>query len=144
MYHTIGSVRYSGCSGSATLCRTARNFNEVKAVGSATSTVRTPGQTATAMFFSGNAFVQFNAALRDEAAKRGLGIVRAARMFAAVDMTVADALITTWRAKLFYGFWRLSTAIQLADTDGNPATAPDPGWTPFLVNPNYPDYVSGY
>ena len=59
-------------------------------------------------------------------------------------MTVADALITTWRAKLFYGFWRPSTAIQLADTDGNPATAPDPTWTPLLVNPNYPDYVSGY
>jgi hypothetical protein len=47
-------------------------------------------------------------------------------MFAAVDMTVADALITTWQAKLFYGFWRPSTAIQLADTDGNPATAPIP------------------
>ncbi|HEV8278173.1 MAG TPA: hypothetical protein VGQ26_21095 [Streptosporangiaceae bacterium] len=124
--------------------RYARNFNEVKAVGSAASTVRTPGQTATAMFFSGNAFVQFNAALRDQAAKRGLDIVRSARMFAAVDMTVADALITTWRAKLFYGFWRPSTAIQLADTDGNPATAPDPTWTPLLVNPNYPDYVSGY
>ncbi len=124
--------------------RYARNFNEVKAVGSATLTVRTPGQTATAMFFSGNAFVQFNVALRDQAAKRGLDIVRSARMFAAVDMTVADALITTWRAKLFYGFWRPSTAIQLADTDGNPATAPDPTWTPLLVNPNYPDYVSGY
>jgi hypothetical protein len=124
--------------------RYARNFNEVKAVGSATSTVRTPSQTATATFFSGNAFVQFNAALRDQAAKRGLDIVRSARMFAAVDMTVADALITTWRAKLFYGFWRPSTAIQLADTDGNPATAPDPTWTPLLVNPNYPDYVSGY
>ena len=124
--------------------RYARNFNEVKAVGSATLTVRTPGQTATAMFFSGNAFVQFNVALRDQAAKRGLDIVRSARMFAAVDMTVADALITTWRAKLSYGFWRPSTAIQLADTDGNPATAPDPTWTPLLVNPNYPDYVSGY
>ena len=127
-----------------TSCRYARNFNEVKAVGSATSTVRTPSQTATATFFSGNAFVQFNAALRDQAAKRGLDIVRSARMFVAVDMTVADALITTWRAKLFFGFWRPSTAIQLADTDGNPATAPDPTWTPLLVNPNYPDYVSGY
>jgi len=121
-----------------------RDFNEVKAVGSATSTVRTASQTATALFFSGNAFVQFNAALRDQAAKRGLGIVQAARMFAGVDMTVADALITTWRAKLFYGTWRPSTAIQLADTDGNPATAPDPTWTPLVVNPNYPEYSSGY
>jgi hypothetical protein len=124
--------------------RYTRDFAEVKAVGSATSTVRTADQTATALFFSGNAVVQFNTALRDQAASRGLNIVQAARMFAAVDMTVSDALITAWRAKLFYGIWRPSTAIQLADTDGNPATTPDPAWTPLLVNPNYPDYVSGY
>jgi hypothetical protein len=124
--------------------RYTRDFDEVKAVGSATSTVRTADQTATALFFSGNAVVQFNAALRDQAASRGLDIVQAARMFAAVDMTVSDALITAWRAKLFYGIWRPSTAIQLADTDGNPATTADPTWTPLLVNPPYPDYVSGY
>jgi hypothetical protein len=124
--------------------RYTRDFTEVKAVGSATSTVRTADQTATALFFSGNAIVQFNAALRDQAATRGLDIVQAARMFAAVDMTVSDALITAWRAKLFYGIWRPSTAIQLADTDGNPATTADPTWTPLLVNPPYPDYVSGY
>ena len=124
--------------------RYTRDFNEVKAVGSATSTVRTADQTATALFFSGNAVVQFNAALRDQAASRGLDIADAARIFAAVDMSVSDALITAWRAKLFYGIWRPSTAIQLADTDGNPATAPDPSWTPLLDNPPYPDYVSGY
>lgn len=124
--------------------RYTRDFAEVKAVGSATSTVRTADQTATALFFSGNAVVQFNTALRDQAAGRGLDIVQAARMFAAVDMTVSDALMTAWRAKLFYGIWRPSTAIQLADTDGNPATTPDPAWTPLLINPNYPDYVSGY
>jgi hypothetical protein len=127
-----------------TSARYTRDFHEVKAVGSATSTVRTADQTATALFFSGNAVVQFNTALRDQAAVRGLDIVQAARMFAAVDMTVSDALITAWRAKLYYGFWRPSTAIQLADTDGNPATTADPSWTPLLVNPPYPDYVSGY
>ena len=127
-----------------TSMRYTRDFAEVKAFGSATSTVRTADQTATALFFSGNAPVQFNAALRDQAARRGLDIVQSARMFAAVDMTVSDALMTAWRAKLFYGIWRPSTAIQLADTDGNPATTADPTWTPLLINPNYPDYVSGY
>ena len=124
--------------------RYTRDFAEVKAVGSATSTVRTADQTATALFFSGNAVVQFNAALRGQAASRRLNILQAARMFAAVDMTVSDAIITAWRAKLFYGIWRPSTAIQLADTDGNPATTADPTWTPLVVNPPYPDYVSGY
>jgi hypothetical protein len=127
-----------------TSARYTRDFAEVKALGSIGSTARTAAQTATALFFSGNAIVQINGALRDQAATRGLDIVEAARMFAAVDMTIADAAITTWRAKLFYGNWRPSTAIQLAATDGNPATGADPTWTPLLANPPYPDYLSGY
>ncbi|WP_433292277.1 vanadium-dependent haloperoxidase [Actinoplanes sp. CA-030573] len=124
--------------------RYTRDFAEVKALGSATSTVRTAGQTATALFFSGNAAVQINTALRDQASVRGLDIVDAARMFAAVDMTALDALIVCWQAKLDRAFWRPITAIQLADTDGNPATTADPAWAPLLTTPNYPDYISGY
>jgi hypothetical protein len=124
--------------------RYTRDFNEVKALGSATSTVRTAAQTSIALFFSGNAAVQFNAALRDQTNVRHLDIVDAARMFAAVDMSEADAIISAWHAKYLYGFWRPITAIQLADTDGNPATTADPTWTPLLTTPPYPDYVSGY
>lgn len=127
-----------------TSARYTRDFAEVEALGSATSTVRTPEQTAVALFYSGNVIVQFNAAIRDQVTLRSLDIVDAARMFAAVDMTTADALICAWQAKLKYGIWRPSTAIQLAGTDGNPATAADPSWTPLLVNPPYPDYLSGY
>ena len=124
--------------------RYAQDFAEVKSVGSASSTTRTVDQTNIATFFSGNAVVQVNEVLRDQAATRGLDIQDAVRMFAAVYMTVSDAVITAWRAKLFYGRWRPSTAIQLADTDGNPLTVPDPTWTPLLTHPNYPDYISGY
>ncbi|MFI5893585.1 vanadium-dependent haloperoxidase [Actinoplanes sp. NPDC051513] len=124
--------------------RYTREFAEAKALGSATSTARTPAQTDVALFFSGNAAVQVNTALRDQVARRGMDIVDAARMFAAVDMTVLDALIVTWQAKLDRAYWRPITAVQLADTDGNPATAADPAWTPLLTTPNYPDYVSGY
>ncbi len=124
--------------------RYTTDFAEVKAYGSATSSLRTPDQTESARFFSGNALVQVEAALRDQAAARDLDIVDAARMFAAANMALSDAIATTWRAKLFYGVWRPSTAIQLADTDGNPSTIADPSWTPFLNNPPYPDYVSGY
>ena len=124
--------------------RYTRDFDEVKAMGSVDSTARTAAQTDLARFFSGNAAVQVNTALRDQAAMRGLDIVDSARMFALVSMNVADALITTWRSKLEWAYWRPVTAIQLADTDGNPATSPDPAWTPLLATPNYPDYVSGY
>jgi hypothetical protein len=129
---------------SLTSARYTRDFNEVKAYGSKDSSVRTPDQTATAMFFSGNAMVQFNAALRDQATVRNLDIVQSARMFAATDMCVADGIITVWRAKYDYGLWRPITAINLADTDGNPATIADPTWVPLVATPAYPEYSSGY
>jgi hypothetical protein len=127
-----------------TSARYTRDFAEVKALGSASSTTRTPEQTSTALFFSGNAAAQFNAALRDQMTVRHPDIVDAARMFAAVDMSEADAIIAVWHAKYLYGFWRPITAIRLGDTDGNPATTADPSWTPLLTTPPYPDYVSGY
>jgi hypothetical protein len=127
-----------------TSARYTRDFNEVKALGSLTSTERTAEQTSTATFFSGSALVQYNAALRDQVTVRHLDIVDAARMFAAIDMSVADAEITVWRAKYVYGSWRPITAINLADTDGNPNTAPDRSWVPLSNTPNYPEYPSGY
>jgi len=127
-----------------TSARYARDFNEVKALGSATSTVRTAAQTSTALFFSGLANVQLQATLRDQMALRQLDIVDAARMFAAADMSAADAVITVWHAKYVHGLWRPSTAINLADTDGNPATDADPSWAPLRPNPAYPEYPSGY
>jgi hypothetical protein len=127
-----------------TSARYTRDFNEVKAYGSLNSPLRTPDQTATALFFGGNAFVQFNAALQDQATVRNLDIVESARMFAAITMSAADAIITVWRAKYVHGLWRPITAINLADTDGNPATTADPTWVPLIATPPYPEYPSGY
>lgn len=117
---------------------------EVESVGSSNSTTRQPDQTQTALFFSGNAFTQYEAGLRDQIATRGLDVLHAARLLAAVSMSQADTVISVWRAKYVYGFWRPLTAITMADTDGNPNTTADPLWTPLIVNPAYPEYVSGY
>lgn len=127
-----------------TSARYTRDFNEVKALGSLTSTERTAAQTDTAVFFSGNALIQYNTALRDQVTVRHLDIVDAARMFAAIDMSLGDAEISVWHAKYVYGIWRPITAINLADTDGNPATIADPNWVPLLATPPYPEYPSGY
>ena len=127
-----------------TSSRYTRDFRETKAYGSVTSTARSPEQTATALFFSGNAYVQYLTALLDQVSERGLDLVHAARLFAGVTMATSDALVSIWHAKYLYGFWRPVTAIREADTDGNPATTADPAWTPLLATPPYPDYVSGY
>jgi hypothetical protein len=122
------------------------DFDEVESMGgnAATGSNRTDDQTATALFFSGNAQVQFTGALVDQADIRNMDIVDAARMFAAVNTSIADALIAIWHAKVHYGFWRPITAINLADTDGNPDTDVNASWVPLLTTPPYPDYVSGY
>src|SRR4029450_2437315 len=127
-----------------TPARSTRAFNEVKALGSATSTARSPAQTSTALFYSGLANVQFQAMLRDQVTVRHLDIVDAARMFAAADMSAADTVISVWHAKYTDGTWRPDTAITLADSDGNPATDPDPSWVPLRPDPAYPEYPSGY
>lgn len=139
-------VRFRPAMRQAVACHRVGSVSlaEVQAFGSQTSTVRTPAQTSTAKFFSGSAIVQYNASLRDQLNVRHLDLTDAARMFAAVDMTSADALITVWHAKYRYGVWRPITAINLADTDGNPATIADPTWVPLVPTPAYPEYPSGY
>jgi hypothetical protein len=43
-----------------------------------------------------------------------------------------------------YNFWRPITAIRETADDGNPATTPDPTWTPLFATPAHPDYTSGH
>jgi hypothetical protein len=122
----------------------AKDFNEVKSVGSATSTTRTASQSALGTFYSGGPIQQFRIALEDQAKERELDIVDSARMYAAVHMSLADASIAIFWTKHHYGLWRPIHAIRLADTDRNDATAKDPDWSSVIPSPPYPDYVSGY
>lgn len=121
-------------------------FEEVRDYGVAVGSLRTVGpgsQTETALFFSDAGLGPLQAGLRDLVARRGLDISDRARLFAAVDLSIADTAISVWYGKFKYGWWRPVTAIREADTDGNPDTASVPGWTPLLVSPPYPDWPSG-
>jgi hypothetical protein len=125
-------------------------FNEVRDFGSnlpvgAQGQSRTQDQTDTALYFSRDIGAgPYQAGLRDLATRHELDISDSARMFAAVDLSLADTIFAVWDAKYLYGRWRPITAIREADTDGNPDTGPaDPSWTPLIPTPNYPDYVSG-
>ena len=89
-------------------------------------------------FIAGSTIPLVSSSLRDLAARHQLDISDSARLFAAVDMSVADAVITAWDSKFEFGLWRPITAIQLADTDGNPDTLPDPGWLPLTRNAAVP------
>jgi len=121
----------------------AKDFQEVKAFGSKEGSERTPLQTETALFISTITPGPYHAALRDLAVRREMDISDRARLFAAVSMSVADAIIACWESKVHYGLWRPITAIHLAEEDGNSATTADPAWDSLLPNPPYPDYTSG-
>jgi hypothetical protein len=109
-----------------------------------TTVTRTPEQTHTARFFNDNAVLQYQDALTALLTRHPRGIVGTARAFAQVNASVADAMITTWREKREHGSWRPITAIQLADTDSNPITSPDPAWVPLMPTPPYPENCSGH
>ncbi|MFI0454049.1 vanadium-dependent haloperoxidase [Actinomadura sp. 6N118] len=121
----------------------ARDLNEVKTFGSATSTVRTPDQTEAATWWDDPRLVEW-AIKRQLATTHRLGTLQTARMFAMVDVAAADALIACYQEKKFWRFWRPVTAIPLADTDGNPATDADPDWTPLRTTAPSAEYPSGH
>jgi len=118
-------------------------FNEVKAFGSLTSTVRTPAQTDLGYFYADNFVLLWNRALRGVAAAHLNNMGDTARLFALAFMAGADSGITAWDSKRFFDFWRPITAVREGDNDGNPGTAGDPDWKPLINTPNYPDYTSG-
>jgi hypothetical protein len=125
--------------------RYATDFNEVKQVGSSMSASRTMEQTNIARFWASSNSPNYvwNRLAARLAADRHNTLSENARLFAMLNVAIADSAIAVWNGKLSFLFWRPLTAIQLAEFDGNVATTSDPSWTPLLTNPPYPDYPSG-
>lgn len=124
-------------------------LNEVKSLGSATSATRTADQTEIALIWKAGANTvtppgQWNQIATQISTNTNQSTADAARMFAQLNVALADAGIAAWDCKYFFPTWRPITAIQLADTDGNPNTFADPSWTPLIPTPNHPTYTSGH
>jgi len=124
----------------------AADFNEVKRIGSfnATANDRSAEQTAVARFWLGNVIPVIEQLAADVSITRELSISEDARLFALLNVAIADAYIAAWDAKYAYNFWRPITAIRNADGDGNPDTEQDSQWLPLAPTPPFPDYVSGH
>jgi hypothetical protein len=121
-----------------------QQLKEVETLGSKTSTVRTPDQTAVAYFWNAFPINQDNQMYRDVAIKHGFDLVDTVRLLAMGNMVESDAAIGCLESKYHYLLWRPITAIQNADKDGNAATAPDAAWTSLLTTPNHPEYPSAH
>ena len=117
-------------------------FNEVKSLGFINSTTRTAEQTEIGQFWNGNIQDLWNEIGQTAALQRHLNLENSARLFALLNISLADTAIAFFEAKYTYNFWRPVTAIRLADTDGNPQTEPNPTWLPLSTktapDPSYP------
>jgi membrane-associated phospholipid phosphatase len=127
----------------------AEAFNEVKAVGAAVGSTRTAQQTEIALFWADNVGTEtppghWNHIAADVAIAAGNTLEENARVFALLNLALADAAVCAWDAKYYFYNWRPVTAIRHADEDGNPWTEADPDWSSFVPTPPFPDYVSGH
>jgi hypothetical protein len=125
--------------------RWARDYNEVKEIGSSASTTRTSEQTLAARFWGEPPVQQARGAFRKFVLDHELGIADSARFMAMVSVVEADSIIACFDAKYHYKFWRPITAVRAGDTDGNDETVGDPAWSPLLpATPNHPEYPSAH
>ena len=124
--------------------RYAREFNEVKSLGSATSTTRSADQTLAARYWAENPPATWSRIFRTLSAQQAVSLVDNARLYAMLYMSAADALITVWNDKAEYLFWRPITAIREAESDGNPDTVADAAWLPLIPTPPYTEHSSGH
>ena len=118
----------------------ARDYNEIKALGSKSNSRRTAEQTQIASFWEATLPPVYTGIVLSVAEVPGREITQNARLFAAVSQAADDALVAVFDAKYHYNFWRPVTAIRNGDLDGNDATERDASWTPFIETPMHPEY----
>lgn len=128
---TLASARY------------AADLNEVKATGAkAAGAHRTAEQTQYAAYWYEFSDIGWNRIARGVARARPQDLWQRARTFALLNAVMADGYIAGWDSKIHYNLWRPITAIRQAAHDGNPATAADAGWEPFMTTPPIQDHPS--
>ena len=121
--------------------RYARDYEEVRRLGGKDSKERTPYQTLIARYRQ--AF-DIAPSVRRATDMPGRSQVENARFLALYQMANDDAAQAMVVAKQHYEYWRPITAIRNGDKDDNPATQPDPIWTPLISTPNFQEYPCGH
>ena len=125
--------------------RYAKDYNEVKTVGSLNSTERPPDRADVARFFvpSSPTFV-FNLVARQVAVAQGKSLSENARALALINMATNDSLVASFATKYHYKLWRPETAIRAGDLDGNAKTDLDLTFVPYILTPCFPSYPSNH
>lgn len=154
-----------------TLPEYTADYNEVKGVGREVSTTRTNAQTNIGLFWAYDGARNiglpprlYNQVIRAIVeAKGGVTEVQNAKLFAMVNVAMADSGIQAWHEKYKHNLWRPIVGIREADAgwgpsglgDSKPGTTGDPYWKPLgaprtnssgaaSLTPPFPAYPSGH
>jgi len=117
-------------------------FQEVKQKGAKENSTRTPEETSIAKFWYEFSEIGWNRVTATVASDANLDLLTTARLFALVNMGLADSYTAGWDSKFYHNFWRPYTAIRAAATDNNEQTVEDTSWEPLLNTPPVHDYPS--
>ena len=110
-------------------------YDEVRSLGSATSTTRTADETQIAQFWNPPIWIAWNQIAETAALAHHDTLMQNARLFAQLDLTFADSTIAFYDAKYAYDFWRPVTAVRATD---------DPAWTPLVNTAQDPSYPGAH
>jgi hypothetical protein len=111
------------------------DYNEVKTLGRATGSLRTPEQTEIAVFWAEITNRKWNDIARQVIASRpsqSMDAWKTARLLALMHSAIADANISSFDSKFHYYQWAPISAVRLGDTDGNDDTVGDALWTALI------------
>lgn len=142
----------------------AQAYAQVKELGEETSTERTTDQTEIGIYWGydvarglGDPPRLYNQIARVVAEQERNTVAENARMFALINIAMADAGIQAWGVKYRDDFWRPIVAIRQGDADGNANTVGDATWSPLGAprtnplpdedvnfTPPFPAYTSGH
>jgi hypothetical protein len=115
--------------------RALADISVVKAIGAKDGSTRTEEQSEIARFWYENSTQGWNRIARTVTATRELDLHESARLFALLNMALADGYVAVFDAKYQYAYWRPVTAIRaMGDAD----------WLSYLGTPPIPDYPSGH
>src|SRR6266849_1771183 len=117
-------------------------LNEIRVRGIANSTASSPEQALTGRFWNGAIQNYWNEIAQTAVLANRSTTAQSARVFALLNLAIADEVIAFYDAKYRYNFWRPVTAIRAPSTDITSYSAADPKWLPEVQkttpDPAYP------
>jgi hypothetical protein len=122
----------------------ADEVNELKLIGGAISRIRNDEQSEIARHWYEASGQSWNRIARTVSEQQRLDPWQNGRLFALVNIALADGYIANFESKYFYNFWRPITAIREANTDGHLDTTGELEWNSYMTTPPIPEWPSGH